>query len=309
MRELPLDMAAWDAVKRVARRPLPDETGDGLFPNAKKLLTSWKQKPVWPLYRAPEEAWYYVTGKPEKAGAFDCLTGSGARMERKHFGGEFFRDRPDESQVEFADRTLTAFDHLTQKNWTDTCTGLLAGLQHANGIDPILRYQLLNALVRDFSECDATINGNYGSMLTEVADREPDRFDGWTNAESPETLAMRKKAFEILAAIKWPDVAVVAAQYRKLVEGGSGPAVRFSWIGFLNLDSDGWKCERNADDMLAPGELVIVRAKDGNPVEAFSLVRVGQVDADHRVRLFDVAQMLQGAPVFLKTTVIPPETD
>ena len=304
--QLPVDVELFDAIKAVAKRPKTEESQAELFTNTKKILTAWQQKPVWPLYESPDGPWYYVTTTPERRGTFEYRTRVNGPVQRRLFGETFFRETTGKAQVELAKLVSASFDQMTQRNWTATCTNLITQVQNTEGIDPILKYQLLKTMIREFGEHDAAIQKFYGRVPVLLNDRELENYAEWLNPELPETVELRQKAVESLAKIEWPKPADVAAHYKSLTNRERAMPRPLAWVGFLNRDSDGWKCVFAGNVPPEEGELIIVRrAEDASTANAsdamqYTLVRVGQVDAGHKVIVFDRPQLLYGAPVFLK---------
>jgi|GEM_PF-5376028 len=294
------DFFSW--IQSVALRPQTPAEEAELFANTKKLLTDITIKPAWPIYESPTEAWYYLLEKPESPGNYRYITSIYATPQQKYFNRSYFRNLPKVTPYEFARQKLTELDEITQENWTSTCMNTVCELIEADGIDPILKYNLLKAMITEFSNDDSVFAKYFQPMLYSLNNKDLDDDTNWMDPESSITQLHRAIAVSILQKLKIPDRKQIENDLKTLTDNGKRQLDQYLWIGFLNKTASGWICEHQLKEN-SEGELFIARQKDGmqeSEEKKFELIRIGRVRSNDTMELFDNPRMLQGFPVFLK---------
>ncbi len=269
--------------------------------------------------KTKSDEWYYSDEKPrivkgdyhriqyfknlnlDKAGGLK----SNSEIANPRAGTDFQWLSP---QSVFSQEALRLHQSLTLKNWDKVYLELLSRLLNDGEMDPVFKYQLLQAILQPALKGSWPLQQGFQKHLDLVAAGTVNTQENYFDPSTEESAAVRQAATGVLGQM--PNTATSLEAVRSAMQSMEsvdlGPHYR--WIGWLHLGHRShWICDMPArkkprDD--ESGELFVVHAastSDPPQFKSVGKVAAGQVQLDEA----SSGALLAGRPVFFVAGAAP----
>jgi hypothetical protein len=288
-------------IKAVTRRI--DDEGRPISANLEESLQKWWIKNLWIIELGPDFR-YYTDGKPplnstDSRPSFTYISGFNgddkvtrrASITTEQLRAAIVKESPQVSLAKSLEAQLAMLKD--NRNWESSFRQMLISILNDKETDAILRFSLLDGVLRTGSEGSELLNELFSPYTAILKQQQFNPNVHWLNPEDAQAIDVRRKARNALDQL--PSWESALAQFDERARKSKTPTRAelsatltspmgefYHWIGWLKRERDGWTCV-SPEKTLRSGTLHIVRKNPEN----------GQVVMDR------LGEFLEGNPQLL----------